>query len=313
VITLLKVRPYTGDVVVPSPNHGVRKALAIHGIVLHATTDEGDEARSLSWMRSPRSRVSCHLLVSRAGRVTRLVGDQQRAWHAGVSWWRGTSDVNSITLGIEIANRNNGEPFTEAQYSRVVEIVVHYCRQGLSIEDVVGHRQIANGRRTDPRGWDWVRFREMVQHRLGSTAVLPAVVAPTQTTVQRREVLAQVPAVVSNAIAAGLKGVPVITTAKPVLYSRTFWLNLMTVIASVALLIGDTLDLALVVGITVPENLTKWALFAIGMLNILLRLRTTQPLCWSKNVHPAPGTFRSDAVPSAVARPADRSARVAVR
>lgn len=72
-ITLPKLRPYTGDVVAPSPNHGARKAPVIQGIILHATADEGDEAFSLSWMCSPKSRVSCHLLVSRSGQVTRLV------------------------------------------------------------------------------------------------------------------------------------------------------------------------------------------------------------------------------------------------
>jgi len=97
VITLLKLSPYTGDLVAPSPNHDARKAPAIEGIVLHATEDGGDEAYSLAWLRSPKSRVSCHLLVTRGGRVTRLVGDRQRAWHAGLSNWHGTSDVNSIT------------------------------------------------------------------------------------------------------------------------------------------------------------------------------------------------------------------------
>ena len=170
-ITLLQLKPYTGDVVAPSPNHGARRAPLIQGSVLHATADEGNEALTLSWMRSPKSRASCHLLVSRAGRVTRLVGDQQRAWHAGIARWRGTNDVNSITLGIELANRNDGEPFTDAQYGRVADIVAHYCRQGLSLDDVVGHWEIAAGRDADPLGWDWDRFRALVQHQLRAPGV----------------------------------------------------------------------------------------------------------------------------------------------
>lgn len=170
-ITLLQLRPYTSDVVAPSPNHGVRKAQAIEGIVLHATQDAGNESRSLSWLRSPRSQASCHLLVGRDGRVTRLVGDQQRAWHAGAAQWRGKRDVNSVTLGVEIANRNDGEPYTDAQYARVADIVAHYCSQGLSLEDVVAHGEIAPRRRSDPLGWDWDRFRAMVQHQLRAPGV----------------------------------------------------------------------------------------------------------------------------------------------
>jgi N-acetylmuramoyl-L-alanine amidase len=171
VITLKKLRPYTGDFVTRSPNHGARNAPVIQGIVLHATADEGDEALSLSWMRSPESRVSCHLLVSREGQVTRLVGDRQSACHADGASWRGTSDVNSVTLGIAIANRNDGEPYTDAQYGRVAEIVAHYCRQGLSLDDVVSHGEIAADRKTDPLGWDWDRFRAMVQHHLRAPGV----------------------------------------------------------------------------------------------------------------------------------------------
>jgi len=171
VITLTKLRPYTGDIVAPSPNHGARRAQVIEGIVLHATADAGDEAGSLSRLCSPESRASCHLMVSRSGEVTRLVGDRQRAWHAGGSQWRGKRDVNSVTLGIEIANRNDGEPYTDAQYGRVAEIVAHYCRQGLSLDDVVGHWEIAAGRDADPLGWDWDRFRALVQHQLRAPGV----------------------------------------------------------------------------------------------------------------------------------------------
>jgi hypothetical protein len=175
VIKLMKLRPYTGDIVAPSPNHDARRAQVIEGIVLHATADRGNETQSLAWLRSPKSRVSCHLLVNRAGRATRLVGDQQRAWHAGASRWRGRSDVNSITLGIELANRNDGEPYTDAQYARVAEIVAHYCRQGIPLDAVISHSEIAPGRRKDPFGWDWDRFRAMVQDELRPAAVtLPA-------------------------------------------------------------------------------------------------------------------------------------------
>lgn len=291
-ITLLQLRPYTGDRVAPSPNHGARHVPRIQGIVLHATADDGNEALALAWLRSPASRVSCHLMVSRGGRVTRLVGDRQRAWHAGDAWWRGTTDVNSITLGIEIANRNDGEPYTAAQYSRVAAIVAHYCRQGLALDDVVGHEAIAPGRKTDPFGWDWERFRGMVRHQLHADRA-QMVVAPTSQPKPRKEVARDVraasPKLVAPAkqvplpqpVAPPKQRAPVLTMPKPVMYSRTLWLAGMTVLASGGMLVGETVDLTHRIGITPPEVLAKWALFLVGIVNIILRLRTTQPLTCS--------------------------------
>jgi N-acetylmuramoyl-L-alanine amidase len=288
VITLLKLRPYTGDKVAPSPNHGGHRAPMIQGIVLHATADEGDEALSLSWMRSPKSHVSCHLLVGRSGRVTRLVGDQKRAWHAGVAWWRGTSDVNAITLGIEIANRNDGEPFTRAQYRRVADIVAHYCRQGLSLDDVVSHGEIASGRKTDPLGWDWDHFRSMVQYRLRPAPAPPPRAAPTHAVEAGDEGLADLTTTELPMVASAEQRAPVVAMPKRALYSRTLWINGMTVLAAGGMLASQTLELANTVGITVPEVLTKWALFGVGLVNIVLRLRTTQPLTCNQGVGNTP-------------------------
>ena len=318
-ITLLRLTPYTDATVVPSPNHGARKAPAIQGIVLHASADEGNEAGTLTWLRSPKSRVSCHLLVSRTGAVTRLVGDQQRAWHAGLAWWRGTNDVNSITLGVEIANRNDGEPYTEAQYSRVAEIVVHYCRQGLSLDDVVSHGAIAEDRRTDPFGWDWERFRAIVQERLRAAEVeerlkthdrrsrwieaarrqqlptipapktqlpplaapkqVPSLPRPTQTPpiVAPKQLPALAPPRQVPALTAKQQGSPLAPAKKP-LFSRTLWLNGLTVLAAGSVIIGEALDLAFSVGLSLPREITMWALFSMGMVNILLRFQTTCPI-----------------------------------
>lgn len=276
-ITLLKLSPYTGDRVAPSPNHDARKAPAIEGIVLHATQDGGDEALSLTWLRSPKSRVSCHLLVSRGGRVTRLVGDRERAWHAGRSNWHGTSDVNSITLGIEIANRNNGEPYTDAQYDRVAEIVAHYCGQGLSLDDVVSHQQIAEGRKTDPLGWDWDRFRAAVLQRLLKPALLPSPV-PVMASREPSLTVSAIPGTPPNGVGPRVGPAQATALPKPVLHSRTLWLNAMMVLAASGMLGNDALDLAHNVGVHLPPNITKWALFVIGILNIILRFRTSRPL-----------------------------------
>ena len=248
-IPLLHLTPYAAAFEAPSPNHDARHATALQGIVLHATADAGDEAGALAWLRSPKSKVSSHLLVGRTGDVTRLVGDQRRAWHAGRSWWRGTSDVNSITLGIEIANRNGGEPYTNAQYLRVAEIVAHYVRQGLPLDDVVSHQAISQERATDPMGWDWARFRGLVQQRLQTSA-------PAK---PRAAVL--------------LKPEP-----KPAIRSRTLWINGLTVLVTAALIVSEILKLAFSIGITLPSQITLWALFFLGVVNIILRYQTSCPI-----------------------------------
>ncbi len=303
-ITLLELRPYTGDMLAPSPNHGVRRAHAIKGIVLHATEDAGHEAGTLTWLRSPVSQASCHLLVSRAGRVTRLVGDRQRAWHAGLAWWRGTSDVNSITLGIEIANRNDGEPFSTAQYRRVADIVAHYCRQGLTLADVVGHAAISAGRKTDPLGWDWDRFRALVRRRLWVTDV-PLASSPPARPPAPGAPVAALP-VAWRGSGAPLEAVPAFTSAKPLLRSRTLWLNALTVLAAAGALMADALDLMQRIGITLPEQVVMWALFGVGLLNILLRLRTTQPLGGSSTCPPPEAPLDPSPVPLIMTRHARR-------
>lgn len=277
-IQLLKLRPYSGDIAPPSPNHGARKAKAIEGIVLHATEDAGNEARALSWLCSPESRTSYHLLVTRDGRVVRLVGDQQRAWHAGLSSWRGKRDVNSITLGIAIANRNDGEPYTAAQYRRVSEIVAHYCRQGLSPDDVISHAEIAPGRRTDPLGWDWHRLRAMVNHQLQPVDFPPPGTTPGQRAVPPVPPPPTPPAAAPPTAQPGVQWLPGIFRPKPMVRSRTLWLNGLMVLAAAGAIVIDTLHLAPVFGLDLPDTVVIWLLFGVALVNIVLRFSTTQPL-----------------------------------
>lgn len=285
-ITLPQLRPYTreGDMVVPTPNQDARTAAGIEGIVLHATADEGNEAGTLSWLCSPESRASCHLMVGRTGRVTRLVGDHQRAWHAGLSWWRGTSDVNSITIGIEISNRNDGEPYTDAQYRRVAGIVAHYCRQGLSLDDVVSHGAIAESRRTDPLGWDWDRFRAMVHDQLQAADVEEGRSIVYDRRSRERGGVAQKHRPATNS----KNGSPAVITPKSALCSRTLWLNGLTVLAAGSVIVGEILDLTFSVGLTLPDEITMWALFGMGVVNIVLRFQTTCPVGSGQNVERVP-------------------------
>ena len=86
----------------PSPNFNARKR-PLSLIVLHYTGMETGAA-ALARMCDPEAAVSAHYMVEEDGTVCRLVDEDQRAWHAGVSYWRGERDVNSASIGVEIVN-----------------------------------------------------------------------------------------------------------------------------------------------------------------------------------------------------------------
>jgi N-acetylmuramoyl-L-alanine amidase len=95
--------PLVGDLAA-SPNQGERRGVAApDSIILHYTgMPTGDSA--LAWLRDPRSQVSCHYFVREDGRIVQLVPEAGRAWHAGVAFWAGATDLNSRSIGIEIVN-----------------------------------------------------------------------------------------------------------------------------------------------------------------------------------------------------------------
>ena len=131
-----------------SPNHNDRKS-RIRLIVLHCDASPREEA-TLSWLANPASKVSYHALIHRDGWVTRILPDDKRAWHAGKSKWQDITDVNGASLGLAFANRHDGkEPLTSAQLD-IAQAVVQYWRQRYDIEAVVGHRDVAPSRKTDP-------------------------------------------------------------------------------------------------------------------------------------------------------------------
>jgi N-acetylmuramoyl-L-alanine amidase len=145
---------YAGADVVASPNHGERRAgVAIDMIVLHYTGMATAEA-ALSWLTVPQSEVSCHYFVFEDGRIAQLVPEARRAWHAGASFWKGETDSNSRSIGIEIVNpgHDGGVPdFSVVQ----IEAVIRLCRDiinrhRIAPEMVLAHSDIAPVRKVDP-------------------------------------------------------------------------------------------------------------------------------------------------------------------
>jgi AmpD protein len=102
-------------------------------------------------------RVSAHFLVRRDGALLQFVPCTKRAWHAGASCWNGRMRCNDFSIGIELEGTDD-EPYTDAQYETLVPLIDALCGR-YPIEDVVGHSDIAPGRKTDPGpAFDWMRL-----------------------------------------------------------------------------------------------------------------------------------------------------------
>ncbi|SOB87637.1 N-acetylmuramoyl-L-alanine amidase [Sphingomonas guangdongensis] len=136
----------------PSPNYDDR-LLPISAIVLHYTGMEDGQA-ALDRLCDPVAKVSSHYLVMEDGTIHRLVAEEKRAWHAGRSHWRGLTDLNSVSVGIEIANPGhefNYTPYPDAQIDAVVRLVAEIKnRWEITRGNVVGHSDIAPDRKRDP-------------------------------------------------------------------------------------------------------------------------------------------------------------------
>lgn len=110
-------------------------------------------------------RVSAHFLIRRDGSRTQFVPATMRAWHAGASCWRGRERCNDFSIGIELEG-SDSQPFEAAQYDALARLVEVLCRR-YSIEAVVGHSEIAPGRKTDPGPhFDWNRLLTLLDRPL---------------------------------------------------------------------------------------------------------------------------------------------------
>lgn len=138
----------------PSCNTGDRrKGCRADMIVLHYTGMAAAD-QAVLWLANPRSKVSCHYVVDEAGYITQMVAENQRAWHAGASHWAGETDVNSVSIGIEIQNpgHEHGYPQFPAEQMQAVAAlcsdIAH--RRGIPAERILAHSDVAPGRKIDP-------------------------------------------------------------------------------------------------------------------------------------------------------------------
>jgi N-acetylmuramoyl-L-alanine amidase len=143
----------------PSPNFGGRRGGAAPDlIVLHYTAMASCRA-ALERLCEPAAEVSAHYLISEHGEVMSLVHEEARAWHAGAGAWGAVSDVNSRSIGIELAN-GGAEPFAAAQMAALERLLAGVsARWNIPPERVIGHSDMAPGRKGDPGArFDWRRL-----------------------------------------------------------------------------------------------------------------------------------------------------------
>ena len=178
------------DEVRPSPNHGERRGRFAHApadmLLLHYTgmpagRGLGAAERAIRWLTMPVSEVSAHYVVDEDGRITQLVPEMRRAWHAGRGAWGEDADVNSASIGIEIVNPGHWwdmnlspdrdpaapvevhpgyRPFPDTQIDAVIALgrdIV--ARNGIPADRVLAHSDIAPGRKRDPGElFPWARL-----------------------------------------------------------------------------------------------------------------------------------------------------------
>lgn len=133
----------------PSPNFNERRP---NFVILHHTGNN-NAAQALATLTDPLRKVSSHYLVGRDGRIYYLVDELARAWHAGESNWGGNSDINSVSIGVELDN-DGDEPFAEAQIKALLALLTDLKeRYDIPTANFLGHGDVAPGRKVDPSRW----------------------------------------------------------------------------------------------------------------------------------------------------------------
>jgi len=108
--------------------------------------------------------VSAHLLIDRLGHITQFVSFLERAWHAGASCFAGRERCNDFSIGIELEGTDT-LPYTDRQYQVLAQVTIALMREypDISVDRIVGHCDIAPGRKTDPgSAFDWHGFRRLL-------------------------------------------------------------------------------------------------------------------------------------------------------
>lgn len=143
----------------PSPNFGDRRGGAVPDLVVIHYTAMASAEDALARLCDPAAEVSAHYLIGETGQVWSLVAEEARAWHAGAGGWGDVADVNSRSIGIELAN-GGAAPFAARQMTALEDLLAGVmARWGVGPERVIGHSDMAPARKIDPGArFDWRRL-----------------------------------------------------------------------------------------------------------------------------------------------------------
>ena len=145
--------------VTPSPNFGERRGDVRPSIIVIHYTAMATCAEAHARLCDPQHEVSAHWLISETGNAMALVDETLRAWHAGAGEWAGLSDINSHSIGIELANTGS-QPFPEPQMAALERLLAQIMqRWQIAPQRVIAHSDMAPTRKCDPgRRFDWRRL-----------------------------------------------------------------------------------------------------------------------------------------------------------
>ena len=152
--------------VCPSANFEPRRGGTQPSILLLHYTGVTTAAKAIDWLSRPESKVSSHYVIDEKGRITQLVAEAMRAWHAGLAAWAGESDINSASIGIEIHNPGHelGYPdFPQPQLAAVEALCRDIiARHAIRPERVLAHSDVAPTRKKDPgEKFPWARLAQV--------------------------------------------------------------------------------------------------------------------------------------------------------
>ena len=137
-----------------SPNFNDRQGYKTPEMVILHYTGMKSSKEAIQRLCDPAAEVSAHYVVEESGTTHQLVADEQRAWHAGKSYWKGVSDINSASIGIEIVNPGHEfgyQEFPEKQIKAVIDLGADLMQKhSISAANVLGHSDVAITRKIDP-------------------------------------------------------------------------------------------------------------------------------------------------------------------
>lgn len=148
----------------PSPNCDARGEEEIKYLIIHYTNIP-DTEEAVAWLTDPEKQVSAHYVIGEDGLVHQLVDEEQRAWHAGVSYWQGQNNLNAASIGIELVHpghMHGYRAFADAQIAALIELCKDIMlRHWIEPEYVLAHSDIAPSRKEDPGElFPWRRLAE---------------------------------------------------------------------------------------------------------------------------------------------------------